>query len=161
MDKETFIGLAIARLYRSGELLEEAIELLNHDKYKSANNRAFYSIEKAMKALLAIKEISAESHNGCLLQFNMHFIRNEEGEFQKGDYKRIASVERIRNISILQTKKNVRKLFVLQKKCMKRHCTILSLWMNFLLISLNLKNFFVTKLTPNTVIYGICKSGVS
>ena len=29
----------------------------------------------------------------------MHFIRNEEGEFQKGDYKRIASVERIRNIS--------------------------------------------------------------
>lgn len=99
MDKETFIGLAIARLYRSGELLEEAIELLNHDKYKSANNRAFYSIEKAMKALLAIKEISAESHNGCLLQFNMHFIRNEEGEFQKGDYKRIASVERIRNIS--------------------------------------------------------------
>lgn len=99
MDRETFMGLAIARIYRSGELLEEAEELLEREKCKSANNRAFYSVEKAMKALLAVKEINADSHNGCLLQFNMHFIRTEEGEFRKGDYKAIASVERIRNNS--------------------------------------------------------------
>ncbi len=99
MDKDTFAGLAIARIYRSSELLEETIELLGKQKYKSANNRAFYCIEKAMKALLAVKEINADSHNGCLMQFNIHYIKEEEGEFVRGDYKKIASVERIRNNS--------------------------------------------------------------
>ncbi len=72
---------------------------MEKEKFKSANNRAFYSIEKAIKALLAVKEINAESHRGCLSQFNIHFIQLEEGEFRKGDYKDIASVERIRNNS--------------------------------------------------------------
>ena len=50
-----------------------------------------------MKALLAHMQINADSHNGCLLQFNIHYIKPEIGGFQKGDYKRIASAERIRN----------------------------------------------------------------
>lgn len=99
MDKVTFMDLAVARMYRAGELLEEAVDLLDSGKYKSANNRAFYSIEKAMKALLAVKEINADSHNGCLSQFNVHYIKPEVYEFQRGDYKEIASVERIRNNS--------------------------------------------------------------
>jgi uncharacterized protein (UPF0332 family) len=53
MDRDTYIGLAIARMERSRELLEESEELLSKGKYKSANNRAFYSIEKAIKSLLA------------------------------------------------------------------------------------------------------------
>lgn len=56
-------------------------------------------MEKAIKALLAIKELNADTHNGCLSQFNIHYIRKGEGEFCKEDYKKIASVERIRNIS--------------------------------------------------------------
>ena len=99
MDRDTFLGLSIARIYRSGELLEEAKRLLEGGKYKSANNRAFYSIEKAALALLAVKEINVDSHRGCLKQLNIHFIRPEEGEFRVGDYKKIASVERIRNTS--------------------------------------------------------------
>jgi uncharacterized protein (UPF0332 family) len=99
MDRETFLGLAVARMERSEELLEESKELLNNEKYKSANNRAFYSIEKGMKALLALKEINADSHNGCLSQFNIHYIKPEIAKFHRGDYKEIASVERIRNNS--------------------------------------------------------------
>ena len=47
MDKEYFDALAQIRLKRSKELLEEAIGLLERDFYKSANNRAFYAMEKA------------------------------------------------------------------------------------------------------------------
>ena len=99
MDKETYIALAQARLERANELLDEAQTLLDSDKYKSANNRAFYAIEKSMKALLASKEIEADSHNGCLRQFNVHFIKDEIGGFNQGDYKRVANAQRIRNNS--------------------------------------------------------------
>lgn len=99
MDKETLMSLAQVRIERAEELLDEAKTLLNQDKYKSANNRAFYAIEKSIKAMLAIKGIDAESHNGCLQQFNVHFIRTNEAGFGDGDYKIIANARRIRNSS--------------------------------------------------------------
>ena len=99
MDKETYDALAKARLERAKELLDESKTLLESDKYKSANNRAFYAIEKSIKSLLASKEIDADSHIGCLRQFNVHFIKDEEGGFGSGDYKRVAEAQRIRNNS--------------------------------------------------------------
>ncbi|MBR1642142.1 MAG: HEPN domain-containing protein [Butyrivibrio sp.] len=99
MDKETYQALAKARLERAQELVNEAEELLERGSYKSANNRAFYSIEKSLRAMLAIKGIDADSHNGILRQFNVHFIRNSEAGFEQGDYKVIANAQRIRNIS--------------------------------------------------------------
>ena len=44
-------------------------------------------------------EIDADSHNGCLKQFNVHFIKEEKGGFVIGDYKKIADAQRIRNNS--------------------------------------------------------------
>ena len=61
MDKETYRVLASVRMERAIELVDEAKELLQNERYKSANNRAFYAMEKTMKALLAIKEIDADS----------------------------------------------------------------------------------------------------
>ena len=99
MDKETYGVLAKVRIGRAEELVEEAQELLKNERYKSANNRAFYAMEKTMKALLAMKEIDADSHNGCLRQFNVHYIKDQIGGFKAGDYKRIANAQRIRNNS--------------------------------------------------------------
>ncbi len=99
MDKETYRVLASVRMERATELVDEAKELLQNERYKSANNRAFYAMEKTMKALLAIKEIDADSHNGCLRQFNVHYIKERIGGFEPGDYKRIANAQRIRNVS--------------------------------------------------------------
>ena len=79
MDKETYGVLAKVRIERAEELVEEAQELLKNERYKSANNRAFYAMEKTMKALLAMKEIDADSHNGCLRQFNVHYIKDQIG----------------------------------------------------------------------------------
>lgn len=99
MDKQNYIDLAIARIFRAGDLLDEAQMLLNVGRYKSANNRAFYSVEKTMKALLTMEQVNSDTHTGILMQFNMHFIKEEKGKFEKGDYKKAASVERIRNNS--------------------------------------------------------------
>ena len=99
MDKETYRVLASVRMERAIELVDEAKELLQNERYKSANNRAFYAMEKTMKALLAIKEIDADSHNGYLRQFNVHYIKERVGGFEPGDYKRIANAQRIRNVS--------------------------------------------------------------
>ena len=99
MDKEYYFALAKVRMARAKELLIEAKELLIKEAYKSANNRAFYAIEKSVKALLATKEVEAMTHNGGLKQFNFLFIFNGDGTFTSEDYQKIARAEQIRNAS--------------------------------------------------------------
>lgn len=99
MDKEYFLALAKVRMERAKELLVEAKELLNRESYKSANNRAFYAIEKSVKALLATEQIEVTTHNGGLKQFNFMFIFKGDGTFTSDDYQKIARAEQIRNAS--------------------------------------------------------------
>lgn len=65
MDEKDFMTLALVRLDRAKELYREAKELVKMDSYKSANNRAFYAIEKCIKALLATQQMDVETHNGA------------------------------------------------------------------------------------------------
>lgn len=99
MDKEYYTLLAKVRLERAAELLEEAQTLLGTNAYKSANNRAFYAIEKAIKALLALKETDVITHNGTLKRFNFLFVFQGDGTFGPEDYQKIARAEQIRNAS--------------------------------------------------------------
>jgi len=46
---------------------------------RAANNRAFYSIEKSIKALLAIVGKEVQTHSGGLKQFNFEFIYKGDG----------------------------------------------------------------------------------
>ena len=55
MDKTYYFILAKVRMERAEELLTESKLLLEKEAYKSANNRAFYAIEKVLKGLLASK----------------------------------------------------------------------------------------------------------
>lgn len=99
MDKEYYLSLAKIRLERAKELLVEAKGLLDQDSYKSANNRAFYAIEKSVKALLATESIETTTHVGGLKQFNYAFIYKGDGTFTSEDYQKIARAEQIRNAS--------------------------------------------------------------
>lgn len=99
MDKEYYLELARVRMMRAEELLEESKELLQRESYKSANNRAFYAIEKGLKALLATEEIEVTTHSGALKQFNFIFIFKGDGIFTSEDYQKVAKAEQIRNIS--------------------------------------------------------------
>lgn len=99
MDKEYYLTLAKVRMERAKELLVEAKALLDREAYKSANNRAFYAIEKSVKALLATEQIEVTTHNGGLKQFNFMFIFKGDGTFTSDDYQKIARAEQIRNAS--------------------------------------------------------------
>lgn len=99
MDENDFKALAIVRLDRAKELYTEAGELVKMDSYKSANNRAFYAIEKCIKALLATRQMDVETHNGAVSQFNLLFIHAENSFFTRDDYQKIAKADRIRNAS--------------------------------------------------------------
>lgn len=74
MDKEYYDSLAKVRMSREKELLEESVALLEKGYYKSANNRAFYAMEKSVKALLAMKQIRGLSEN-CRCGTNTKCLR--------------------------------------------------------------------------------------
>lgn len=99
MDKEYYDSLVEVRIGRAKELLAEAVELLEKGSYKSANNRAFYAMEKSIKALLALEQIEVTTHTGGLKQFNYVFIYKGDGTFTPDDYQKIAGAEQIRNAS--------------------------------------------------------------
>lgn len=99
MDDAYFIELSKVRMDRARELLDDAAELLNKASYKSANNRAFYAMEKGIKALLTMEHIETTTHNGSLRQFNYIFIYKGDGTFTPEDYQKIAGAEQIRNSS--------------------------------------------------------------
>ena len=99
MDKEQWDSLAVIRMERARELLGEVQELLEKNSYKSANSRAFYAIEKCVKALLATEQVEVLTHNGAMKMFNMKFIHSGDGNFTAEDYRKIAKAEQIRNAS--------------------------------------------------------------
>lgn len=99
MNAENMKDLAQVRYERAKELADEATELLQVGHYKSANNRAFYSAEKALKAVLSAVGKDAESHNGVIKTFNMEFIHNPSEFFSREDLRIVQSMERIRNAS--------------------------------------------------------------
>ena len=99
MDEKDYESLISVRFDRAKELYSEAKELVKMDCYKSANNLAFYAIEKCIKALLATRQMDVETHNGAVSQFNLIFIHQENTVFTKDDYQKIAKADRIRNAS--------------------------------------------------------------
>ena len=99
MEDKYYSELVLIRMERAAELLKDATELLANDSYKSANNRAYYAIEKAINALLIDKHIETKTHNGALKMFNVEYVRVENAYFTDEDYRLIAKAEQIRSVS--------------------------------------------------------------
>ena len=71
MDSETVEGFAKYRLNKAKETLETAEMILKEGKdLTSANNRAYYAIFYAIRAVLAIEEIDFKRHKDVLAYFN-------------------------------------------------------------------------------------------
>ncbi len=98
MKPENIKDLALVRLDRAKELLDDADYLIGTDSFKSANNRAYYATEKALKAVLALKGKDAKTHSGVIALFN-YFICNYNEFFDRSDLKTIRKMDRIRNAS--------------------------------------------------------------
>lgn len=99
MDDNNYINLAIARIERAKELLGDAELLSEKESYASANNRAYYALEKACMALLSSEKILTKSHRGVITQFNQCFVSNDKTPFAAEDYKIVARAETIRSKS--------------------------------------------------------------
>ena len=74
MDNQEMITLSKYRLEQAKENLEEAEALFNINKYKGANNRAYYSIFHAIKAIIALEQIDFKKHSSVISYFNKEYI---------------------------------------------------------------------------------------
>jgi len=95
MDK--IITLAFYRLERAKEDLLDAELLYANKRYKSANNRAYYSMFHTMRAVLALEQKDFKKHKTVVSYFNEHYVKTEI--FPKILGKKIANATRTREDS--------------------------------------------------------------
>lgn len=98
MDNETIEDFARYRLNKAKETLETAKMIFNEGKdFSSANNRAYYAIFYAIRAVLAIEEIDFKRHKDVLAYFNKEYVNKEK--FPKMIGRKISQAQRIRDDS--------------------------------------------------------------
>ena len=97
MDSDEIKNLSNYRLEQAKENLEEAIALLNINKFKGASNRAYYAIFHAIKAILALEETDFKKHSSVIAYFNQKYISN--GIFSKELGKDITNIRLYREKS--------------------------------------------------------------
>ncbi len=85
------------RLEQAREELNDAKILFKVKSYKSANNRAYYSIFHAIKAVLALEPIDFKRHKDIIAYFNKNYIHSEI--FPKSIGRKISEASRIREDS--------------------------------------------------------------
>lgn len=85
------------RLERAKEDLLDAELSYKNTRYLNANNRAYYSIFHAIRAILALERVDFKRHKDVLAYFNQYYIKTEI--FPKIMGKKIAQARKIREDS--------------------------------------------------------------
>ena len=97
MPSEKEISLSIYRLERAKEMLCDAGSLFEKGSYKSSNNRAYYSIFHAMRAVLALRNIDFKKHSAVIQYFQKEYVKTKIFGSECSDI--IMSASKIRNSS--------------------------------------------------------------
>jgi len=98
MDKKiTVNGFAKYRLERAKQDLSDAEFSYKHRRYLNANNRAYYAIFHAIKAVLATERIDFKKHKDVLAYFNQHYVKTEI--FPRMISKKISQANKVREDS--------------------------------------------------------------
>ena len=97
MESGTKKDLILYRLETAKKDLKSANVLLEIDDCKGANNRAYYAIFYAIRAVLAIDEIDFKRHKDVLAYFNKEYVNKEK--FPKMIGRKISQAQRIREDS--------------------------------------------------------------
>lgn len=82
------------RIEQAKEDLVASEMLYNGKLYKSANNRAYYSIFHSIKAVLALEPIDFKRHKDVIAYFNKNYIHPET--FPKNMGRKIVEASKIR-----------------------------------------------------------------
>lgn len=85
------------RMERAREDLDAAHLLFDAGNYRIANNRAYYAIFHAMRAVLVFGNFDSSKHSGVIAEFRRRYIK--EGIFPTEISKMIGSAFTIRNAS--------------------------------------------------------------
>lgn len=85
------------RLEQAKENFEEAQILYDVNRYKGANNRAYYAIYHSIKAVLALEPIDFKRHKDVQAYFNKNYVSTEI--FPKKIGHKIAVASKIREDS--------------------------------------------------------------
>ncbi len=85
------------RLGRSKEDLDAARLLFDNRNYRVANNRAYYCIFHALRAVLVFENVDSSKHSGVIAEFRRKYIKT--GIFPTEISKMIGSAFTIRNAS--------------------------------------------------------------
>ena len=97
MSARISIELSNHRLEQAKEELEDAELLFDKKRYKSANNRAYYAIFHAIKAVLALEPIDFKRHTDIQAYFNKNYVNTEI--FPKSMGRRISKASQVREDS--------------------------------------------------------------
>ena len=97
MENKVSKELANHRLEQAKEELEVAYLLYEKNYFKSANNRAYYSIFHSIKAVLALEPIDFKKHKSVLAYFNKNYINKEI--FPKNIGRKIMNASTLRDDS--------------------------------------------------------------
>ena len=89
--------LVLHRIEQSKNELNDAKLLYSNNSFLSANNRAYYSIFHAIRAVLATEPIDFKKHKDVLAYFNKNYVNTEI--FPRMIGKRIIQANRIREDS--------------------------------------------------------------
>ena len=93
MDKKA-IELARYRLERAKQDLQDTELLYKNNSLLSANNRAYYSIFYAIRAVLALENIDFKRHKDVIAYFNKQYVNTEI--FPKKIGRKIAQAKKTR-----------------------------------------------------------------
>ena len=97
MNSKISIDLVKHRLSQAKENLEEAKILYNANKFKGANNRAYYSIFHTIRSVLALEPIDFKKHKDVVGYFNKNYVKTEI--FPKNMGRKIADATSVREDS--------------------------------------------------------------
>lgn len=97
----TFEDLARCKLDQTIDDLETAVIVFRADKFKAANNRAYYACFHAIDAVLALEPIAFKKHKDTLGYFNKNYVSS--GLFPREIGRQISRLEIIRHKSDYDT----------------------------------------------------------
>lgn len=98
MDKEMTISeFANYRLERAKQDLSDAEFNYKNNRFLNANNRAYYSIFHAIKAVLALERVDFKRHKDVLAYFNQYYIKTDK--FPRIISKKISLANKVREDS--------------------------------------------------------------
>ncbi len=91
------IDLAKHRLASSADDYSAALALLHDGHFKAANNRAYYCIFHAIRAILALEGKDFKKHSALIGHFNQYYVHT--GIFNKDHSKIVTQASAIRGAS--------------------------------------------------------------